>query len=167
MALDIETKIVLILAHHLVDLATDPGNIPVRSGQLRKSIDAKLVGPGHAKIGSPLPYARAVHDGRPAITIRPNLTKNPPYGHRKHRNPKKARLKFTVGGKLVFARQVRQGPRKPNPFLRRAADRLKADLAAYNAASGPLREKLGRDMIGRHYEDKVMRGVLRRVVINA
>lgn len=165
MALDIETRVVLILAHRLVDLATERDNIPFRSGDLRKSIDAKLIGPGSATVGSSLPYARAVHDGRPAITIRPNLAKNPPYGHRKHRDPKKARLKFTIGGKLVFARAVRQGPRKPNPFLHRAARELKNEIAALNAGQGgplqPINQRLQKV-----FSDKLMKDVLKRVVID-
>lgn len=48
-------------------------------------------------------YAAAVHDGRRAVVIR---SKRPG-----------GRLKFTVGGRTVYARQVRQPPRIGRPFL--------------------------------------------------
>lgn len=165
MALDIETKVVLRLAHRLVDLATDPQNIPIVSGDLRKSLDAKLLSPGVASVGSSLIYARAIHDGRPPITIRPNLSKNPPYGHRKHRDPKRARLKFTIGGQTVFARSVRQKARPANPFLHRAARKLKHEIDVLNTTgAGPL-ASMGRGIRSR-YQEKLMKGVLRRVVID-
>jgi hypothetical protein len=48
-------------------------------------------------------YAAAVHNGRRALTIRPRR----PGG----------KLKFTVGGRTVYARQVRQPARAGRPFL--------------------------------------------------
>ncbi|HEU4751994.1 MAG TPA: hypothetical protein VFU47_02720 [Armatimonadota bacterium] len=51
-------------------------------------------------------YAAAVHDGRRAVVIRPKR----PGG----------RLKFTVGGRTVYARQVRQPARAGRPFLAQA-----------------------------------------------
>lgn len=75
-------------------------------------------------MGTNLVYARVVHDGRPAITIRPNIAKNPPHGERKHQNPKHARLKFNIGWKAVFAKKVDQPARKGQPFLRGAAEEM-------------------------------------------
>ncbi len=108
--------VILQVAERLRDKATDD-EIPFLTGDLRKSIQTDLIGFGTASIGSNLSYARAVHDGRPAITIKPNLSKNP-------RNPKKARLRFQVGGKVVFAKSVKQPARKGKPFLRDAAKEM-------------------------------------------
>ena len=120
-------KVVLQIAERLREKATDQHRIPFRTGDLRKSIQTDLVGPGRATVGSSLPYARPVHDGRPAITIRPNVSKNPPLGDRKHRNKNKARLKFKVGGRIVFAKAVNQPARKGKPFLREAAEAVEAE----------------------------------------
>lgn len=47
-------------------------------------------------------YAAAVHNGRRAMTIRPRRGKY---------------LRFTVGGRVVYARQVHQPARKGRPYL--------------------------------------------------
>ena len=119
-------EIVMKIALKVEDLATEHGRIPFLSGDLRKSITSELIGRGIARVGSPLPYARAVHDGRKALTIRPNVQKNPPYGKRKHKDPKRARLKFKVGGVTVFAKKVHQKARKGRPFFREAIDELQS-----------------------------------------
>ena len=113
-------KIVLLIGERIRDKAAD--NIPYRSGDARKSLDVNLVGEGIASVGGNLVYLRALHDGRPAITIKPNISINPPKGNRKHQDPKRARLKFQIGSKTVFAKQVKQPARKGNPFLRNAAE---------------------------------------------
>lgn len=120
-------KIVLLIAERLRDKATEQGWIPFDSGDLRKSIQVEHLGYGKASVGSNLVYSRAIHDGRPAITIKPNVAKNPPRGHRKHSNPKRARLKFKVGGKVVFAKEVNQPKRKGQPFLREAAEEMQRE----------------------------------------
>ncbi len=120
-------RIVLLIAERLRDKATEQGRIPFDSGDLRKSIQVEHLGHGIASVGSALVYARAIHDGRPAITIQPNVAKNPPRGDREHRNPKRARLKFQIGGRTVFARQVTQPARKGQPFLREAADEMERE----------------------------------------
>lgn len=51
-------------------------------------------------------YAAAVHNGRRALTIKPRR----PGG----------KLRFTVGGKVVYARQVHQPARAARPFLANA-----------------------------------------------
>ncbi len=117
-------RIVLLIAERLRDKATAHGRIPFESGDLRKSIQVEHIGKGKAVVGSNLVYARAVHDGRPAITIRPNVAKNPPRGKRKHNDPKRARLRFNIGGKTVFAKKVDQSARPGNPFLRDAAEEM-------------------------------------------
>jgi hypothetical protein len=132
MAIDV-TKTALKIAHRLRDKSTEQKRIPFESGDLRKSIQVNRLGVGKASVGSVLPYARAVHDGRRALTIKPNLKYNPPLGKRtlrigkngpvvsKARYKKRARLKFKIGGRTIFARSVKQKPRRPQPFIREAA----------------------------------------------
>jgi hypothetical protein len=117
-----DDQIALLIAERVRDKATD--EVPVLSGDLKKSLQVEKIGGGKAAISSVLPYARAVHDGRRALTIYPNVARNPPLGKRKHSDKRRARLKFKVGGKTVFARKVHQKARKPNPFLRRAAKKM-------------------------------------------
>jgi len=113
---------VLKIAEKVRALATQQGRVPFKSGDLRKSIYTQLIGKGRAVVGSNLSYARAVHDGRRALVISPNLNRNPPLGMRVIRGSKaqyasRARLKFKVGGLFVFARQVSQRARKARPFI--------------------------------------------------
>lgn len=117
-------RVVRLIAERLRDKATEQGRIPFDSGDLRKSIQVEHLGYGRASVGSALVYARAVHDGRPAITIRPNVKKNPPRGYREHQDPRRARLKFKIGDRTVFAKQVHQPAREGQPFLREAADEM-------------------------------------------
>jgi len=118
-------KIALQIAERIRKKATK--YVPVGKNKLRESIQVEHTGPEMAVVGSNLAYARAVHDGRPAITIKPNIKDNPPRGYRKHRNPKRARLKFKIGGQTIFARQVHQPARKGNPFLRKAAEEVERE----------------------------------------
>ena len=92
---------------------------PARSDQLLNMIDIRYTGNGTGSFGVfNHPYAAAVHNGRKAITIRPNLEKNPPLGNRVIKSYKKrARLKFTIGGRTVFAKGVKQKARAANPPL--------------------------------------------------
>ncbi len=112
-----ESNLALLLAEVIRDGSTNQGRIPFFTGDLRKSLQTELTGKGRAAIYSNLAYARAVHDGRPAITIRPNVRKNPHFGKRKHRDRRRARLKFKIGGKTVFAREVHQKARAGRPFI--------------------------------------------------
>jgi hypothetical protein len=64
-------KIALLIAERTREIATRQENVPFWRGDLRKSIVAELTKKGTATISSNMPYARAVHDGRPAIVIRP------------------------------------------------------------------------------------------------
>jgi hypothetical protein len=108
-----------------VDLV--PVGSGARKGELMRSLKAERLGSDSAVVFSNNPYSRAVHDGRPAMEIVPNVAKNPPRGERKHRDPKRARLKFKIGGQEVFAKSVWQLERKPNPFLVNAAMQVDAE----------------------------------------
>jgi hypothetical protein len=138
-------RLVLLLAERVREIATRQENIPFLTGDLRKSVVVHAMGGGKASVGSNLPYARPVHDGRPAIVIRPNLSKNP-------RDPKKARLKFFIGGKTVYAREVRQPARKGKPFLTNAIKEMQRDEYQW------LREELRKEMVETQIE-----GVLKRI----
>jgi len=84
--------------------------VPVDTGYLRASgrMDFAKVA-GALVIGGvtySARYAAAVHEGRRALTIRPRR----PGG----------RLRFTVGGRTVYARQVHQPARAGRPYLAQA-----------------------------------------------
>lgn len=81
---------------------------PVETGRLRASIRTErkwtLRGPGYT-VGSPLDYAWYVEDGTRPHDIRPKQA---------------AALRFTVGGRVVFAKLVHHPGTKPVKFLARA-----------------------------------------------
>lgn len=83
--------------------------VPVDDGLLRASGRLDLADDrGSLVIGSityTAEYAAAVHNGRRALTIRAKGN---------------GRLKFTVGGRTVFARSVRQPARAGRPYLSQA-----------------------------------------------
>jgi hypothetical protein len=83
---------------------------PVDTGNLRASGRMELGSDrGALVIGSVVygaRYAAAVHEGRRALTIRARR----PGG----------KLKFTIGGKTIYATQVHQPARAGRPFLRTA-----------------------------------------------
>lgn len=148
-------EIVLKIGYKIEDLATKQGRIPFKKGDLRKSIKTTLIGRGTATVGSNLPYARAVHDGRPAVTIVPNVGKNPPYGFRKHKNPVKAALKFKVGGQTVFRKKVHQPPRKGKPFLREAVEEIQRQGFDWLVAD-----------LSRKYRGKLLKDIPERIHID-
>ncbi len=84
--------------------------VPVDNGLLRASGQPDLAtDQGSVVIGSvtyTAEYAAAVHNGRRALTIR---AKRPG-----------GKLKFTVGGRTVYARQVHQPARAGRPYLSQA-----------------------------------------------
>lgn len=86
--------------------------VPVDNGLLRASGQPDLAQDrGSLVIGGvtyTAEYAAAVHNGRRALTIRPK-------GNRPN-----ARLKFTVGGRTVYARSVHQPARAGRPYLAQA-----------------------------------------------
>ena len=82
---------------------------PVRTGRLRSSIRAEppriFSLRGTVKVGSDLEYAGFVNDGTAPHVIRPRRAQV---------------LRFTVGGRVVFAKVVNHPGTRPNPFLDRA-----------------------------------------------
>lgn len=82
---------------------------PVDTGLLRSSRKSSVMSIGSMVIGEVVytaKYAAAVHEGRRALTIR---AKRPG-----------GRLKFTVDGRTVYARQVHQPARAGRPYLAQA-----------------------------------------------
>jgi len=88
--------------------------VPVITGELRKSIHVTRADLLHYIVATNKIYARAVHDGRPAIVIRPKNAKA---------------LRFNTGGKTVYAKSVRQPARKGKPFFKDAVERFTANAA--------------------------------------
>jgi len=87
---------------------------PVATGNLGRSVGegvVRFVGARtvEGSVFAAAPYAAAVHEGRGPRVIVP-------------RNA--AALRFTVGGRVVFAQSVSQGPVRGRPFLRNAALRI-------------------------------------------
>lgn len=86
--------------------------VPVDNGLLRASGHPDLASDrGSLVIGGvtyTAEYAAAVHNGRRALTIRPKSTN------------RKARLRFVVDGRVVFARAVHQPARAGRPYLAQA-----------------------------------------------
>ena len=122
-------KIALQIAERLRDLGTKQGRIPFDTGDLRKSIQVEHTGKGRATVGSNLVYARPVHDGRPAITIKPK---------------KKKALAFKVGGQTVFATSVHQPARKGKPFLKEAAIEMQHE--GYGFISPEVEKQAGEEL---------------------
>lgn len=104
-----QDQIALSIAERVRDKGTEQGRIPFLTGDLRKSIQVEHVGLGRATVGSNLNYARPVHDGRPAMTIKPKKGKF---------------LRFVIDGKEIFAKQVNQPARKGKPFLAEAINEI-------------------------------------------
>ena len=109
-------KIALRIAHRIRAIAIREKLVPVgkpdpdsgkrTGGELRKSIHVSSV-PGGAMVGTNKVYARAVHEGRQALIIRPRRRKA---------------LRWKGGdGKYLFAKKVFQPARKGRPFFRSAA----------------------------------------------
>jgi hypothetical protein len=83
--------------------------VPVDKGFLRASGRAGptvvIGGQAQAEIHYDADYAAAVHNGRRALTIRPRSSS------------RRARLRFVVNGRVVYAREVYQPARAGRPFL--------------------------------------------------
>lgn len=141
----LKDKLANMVAERVRDIGTEQGRIPFDTGDLRKSINVTNEGIGEYSVGSTLPYAAAVHDGRKETTIKPNLGWNPPHGDRKSTDPQKARLRFMIGGKIVFARQVKQPAREGKPFLREAAQEVRN--AGFDFLVPTLTEQLSEDIL--------------------
>lgn len=116
-------KVALRIAHRIRAIAIREKLVPVgkpdpdsgkrTGGELRKSIHVSSV-PGGAMVGTNKVYARAVHEGRQALIIRP-------------RRRKALRWKGSEG-KYFFAKKVFQPARKGKPFFRSAADLFEQNL---------------------------------------
>lgn len=102
-----DRRLMQLLAEHLREIATRQGNVPRRTGNLYKSIVARVLTDAEAVVGTNVVYARAVHDGRPPMVIRP---------------AKKKALYWQGAAHPVKA--VRHPGIKPNPYLARAAERF-------------------------------------------
>lgn len=103
-------RITLQIAEKLREIATRQGNVPFDKGDLRKSHVVELSGDTDAILSANTPYARAVHDGRPAITIKPKRKKALAWKGARHP-----------------AQSVKQPARKGNPWLARAVEELEQE----------------------------------------
>lgn len=109
MSLDLQ-MLSLQIAERIRDHATEAGFAPVVTGELRKAHVVQPYGATDAVLSANTPYARSVHDGRPAITIRP-----------------KGRKALLWNGAAHPVRVVHQPARSGNPWLRRAVGMLTAE----------------------------------------
>ncbi|MFS4437858.1 hypothetical protein ACMA5I_06570 [Paracoccaceae bacterium GXU_MW_L88] len=100
----------LKLAEKLREIATRQGNVPFDKGDLRKAHVVEPHGATDALLSANTPYARAVHDGRPAITIKPKRGKALAWNGAEH--PVKS---------------VHQPKREGNPWLIRAVEDLERE----------------------------------------
>ena len=103
-------RIALQVAEKLREIATRQGNVPFDKGDLRKSHVTAPVGTNDALLTANTPYARAVHDGRPALTIKP-----------------KRKKALAWKGAAHPMGTVRQPARKGNPWLTRAVADLERE----------------------------------------
>ncbi|SDG18753.1 hypothetical protein [Sulfitobacter delicatus] len=103
-------RISLQVAEKLREIATRQDNVPFDKGDLRKAHVVEPSGTEDAILAANTPYARAVHDGRPALTIK----------------PKRKKALAWKGGRHP-AKSVKQPARKGNPWLARAVDELERE----------------------------------------
>ncbi len=101
-------QLTLQVAEKLREIATRQGNVPFDKGDLRKAHVVEPSGAHDAILSANTPYARAVHDGRPALTIKPKRRKA---------------LRWSGPN----ARTVHQPARKGNPWLARAVEELERE----------------------------------------
>jgi hypothetical protein len=98
---------------------------PVRKGHLRRSLTSRVERGGDVgRIGTNLTYARAVHEGLKPYVIKP---KRPV---RVREDGRKVYPALFWKGARHPVRSVKHPGIKANPFLRRAADRLRSVAAA-------------------------------------
>lgn len=120
-----DLQIALQVAEKLHEIATRQGNVPFDRGDLRKLHVVQPLGADAAILSANTPYARAVHDGRPAITIKPK---------------RKKALKWKGATGPVFAGAVKQPARKGTPWLARAVAELERE------GLGFLAPQIGQDV---------------------
>lgn len=116
-------RITLQVAEKLREISTRQGNVPFDTGDLRKAHVVEPSGSDDALLSANTPYARAVHDGRPAQTIKPKRRKA--LAWKGGRNPVKS---------------VKQPARKGDPWLARAVEELEQEGVAF------LAPELGQDV---------------------
>lgn len=92
------------VAHRIRSIVVER-TVPVRTGELRRSITTVRLKPLNWVVGTNKVYARAVHDGRPRVVIK----------------PRKKKALYWKGAKHPVKRVV-QPPRKGKPFMRQAVD---------------------------------------------
>lgn len=104
------------IAHRLRAIVVEE-TVPFKTGELRRSIHVSRRGNGYIVATNKI-YARAVHEGRRSITVRPKSRRA---------------LRFTSGGKTVYAKKVTLPKTKPQPFFKEAlkkfTDNADAELA--------------------------------------
>lgn len=105
-----DRRLMQLLAEHLREIVLRQGNVPRRTGNLYKSIVARVLTDTEATVGTNVIYARAVHDGRPPMLIKP---------------AKKKALYWKGAAHPV--KRVRHPGIKPNPYLARAAQRFASE----------------------------------------
>lgn len=116
-------KYALQIAEKVREIATRQGNVPFDKGDLRKAHVVEPSGSEDALLSANTPYARAVHDGRPALTIK----------------PKRKKALAWKGGRHP-AKSVKQPARKGNPWLARAVKDLEQEGVGF------LAPELGQDV---------------------
>jgi hypothetical protein len=102
-------------------------NAPVLSGNLRRSISHQVTaaaGNITATVSAKTPYARAIEEGRPEVTILPRRGKY---------------LVFEIDGELVFARKVVQPARAAKPYLKPALTKNRAAIEREFGVAVPRR----------------------------
>lgn len=115
MSFDLQ-RLALQIAEKLREIGTRQGNVPFDKGDLRKAHVVEPDGADDALLSAKTPYARAVHDGRPAITIR----------------PKRGKALFWKGADHPV-KSVRQPARKGDPWLARAVEDLEREGVGFLA----------------------------------
>jgi len=96
----------------------DTGNLRA-SGQMSVDVKASTV---VGTIVYTAEYAAAIHNGRRSLTIFP---KNPG-----------GKLRFTVGGKVVYAKWVHQPARAPRPWLYEALEQVAGGAPDFTVTIG-------------------------------
>lgn len=95
---------------------------PVDTGRLRAAIKGKLVRNwtlrSEYQITVNVDYAEAVHDGTRPHPIRPRAAR--PGKPKKNGGQKPTYLRFEIGGRVVYAREVWHPGTRARPFLDRA-----------------------------------------------
>ncbi len=127
-------KFSLMIAEKLREIATRQGHVPFDKGDLRKAHVVEPSGTTDALVSVNTPYARAVHDGRPAITIK----------------AKRKKGLFWKGADNPV-KSVHQPARKGDPWLARAVEDLERE------GLGFLAPELGEDVadeLTRNLRDK-------------